>query len=597
MHGSQNRLRLLTLLLILFAFVLISKLYFVQIISGEEFKARADHQYVAGVSYFDRGSIFFSTKDGALVPAATVKTGFLSSVNPNLLRERTDLEEIFEKINAILAPRSESGAGTPINKELFLAKARKLNDPYEEIATRLDQQTADKIQALKIPGISVTRERWRAYPGNTMAAHAVGLVGFQGNELAGRYGLERYYEDTLKRKGDDVFVNFFAEIFADVRSVVSDKETLEGNVVTTIEPSVEAFLESELEKVNQRYSSEFTGGIVIDPKSGEIVAMAIAPTFDPNTPAKASSSAIFSNKLVEDRYEMGSILKALTYAIGLDTNAISAKTTYNDPGCMTLNTKTFCNYDGKSHGSSITMQEALNKSLNTGAAYVAAKVGNKRFGEYMNSFALGDKTDIDLPNEGLSLVSNLRTNRDLELAQASFGQGIALTPVAAVRALSALANGGTLVTPHLVREIQYKVGGSKKIERLPAQAGKRVISTETSGEITRMLTEVIDRSLRFGQMRLENYSVAAKTGTAQVANPTGGGYYKDVFLHSFFGYFPSYDPEFLVFLFTYNPKGVQFASETLTDSFFNMTKFLINYYEIPPDREAAPPAAGVSQNI
>ncbi|MBI2086600.1 MAG: penicillin-binding protein 2 [Candidatus Zambryskibacteria bacterium] len=580
MSASGNRLRLLTLLLLLFTFVLISKLYFVQIISGEQFRARAEHQYVAGVSYFDRGSIFFSTKDGALVPAANIKTGFLLSANPNLLRDRGDLESIYKQINAIV----------PLEKELFMLKAGKLNDPYEELATRLEKDLADKIQAQKIPGLAVTRERWRIYPGESMAAHAVGLIGYSGDELAGRYGLERYYEETLKRESDDVFVNFFAEIFSNVKSVVKDREAIEGDIVTTIEPSVEAFLESVLKKITEKYSSDFSGGIVINPKTGEIAALALEPTFDPNSPQKAESSDIFRNILVEDRYEMGSIIKALTFAIGLDTGAITAKTTYNDPGCMTLNTKTFCNYDGKSHGVSVTMQEVLNQSLNTGAAYVAVRVGNEKFSKYMMSFGLGDKTDIDLPNEGLSLVSNLKSNRSLELAQASFGQGIALTPMATVRALSALANGGTLITPHLAKEVRYKIGGRKTIQ-YPAEEGrKRVISQESSAELSRMLTEVVDRSLRFGQMRLENYSVAAKTGTAQIARVGGGGYYEDLFLHSFFGYFPSYDPEFLIFLFTYNPKGVQFASETLTDSFFNITKFLINYYDIPPDRQSAPPA-------
>ena len=572
----QNRLRLLTVIMFL-----IGKLYFIQIISGDEFQARGENQYVAGANYFDRGSIYFSTKDGTLIPAADVKLGYILSVNPNQLIEyEQNLESVYATLNTL----------TPIEKENFLTRAGKIGDPYEEVAKRLDESVATQIQALKIPGVSVHKERWRAYPGEEMAAHTVGLVGYDaGNTLAGRYGLERYYEDTLKRDRDDIFVNFFAEIFSNLKSAIKDGEKLEGNIVTTIEPSVEAFLEGELDKVTAKYSSDFTGGIVINPQTGEIYAMALTPTFDPSNPQEQSNAAIFSNKLIEDRYEMGSIIKALTYGIGLETKAITARTTYNDPGCITISTKTFCNYDGVSHGTKLTMQFALNKSLNTGAAYVVQKIGAKKFSDYMLKFGLDSQTGIDLPNEGDSLVSNLKTQRELELAQASFGQGIALTPIATVRALSTLAHGGPPPTPHLVKEIQYKIGTSKTLKYPQAKEGERVISTETSAEISRMLTEVVDRSLREGQMRLENYSVAAKTGTAQVANPSGGGYYQDRFLHSFFGYFPAYEPEFLVFLFTFHPKEVQFASESLTDSFFNITKFLINYYNVAPDRQVAPP--------
>lgn len=578
MLSLENRLRVITLFLVLFALLLVSKLYFLQIIEGEELKTKAEHQYVAGLSYFDRGSIYFTTKDGTNVPAATVKSGFTLSINPGILTEYGDIEGIYEKLNAIV----------PLDREIFLIKAAKYSDPYEELAKRLGEAEANAIKAAKIPGVSVTRERWRTYPGEMMAAHAIGLIGYSGDELAGRYGLERFYEKTLKREGDEVFVNFFAEIFSNLRSAVSDGESLEGDIVTTIEPSVEAFVEREIGQVNDRYASEFTGAIVIDPQTGEIRAMAVTPTFDPNSPGSAKDSSVFSNPLVENRYEMGSIVKGMTYAIGLETEAITPRTTYNDPGCITLNTKTFCNYDGVSHGTSITMQKALGESLNTGAAFVASKVGTRRFSQSLLSFGLDEKTGIDLPNEGNSLVSNLKTNRELEAAQASFGQGIALTPIQTVRALSALANGGTLVTPHLAKEVKYKIGPSKTFRYPSLEDRPRVISEETSAEISRMLVEVVDRSLRFGQMSLPNYSIAAKTGTAQIANPAGGGYYADRYLHSFFGYFPAYNPQFLVFMFTYYPKGVQYASETLTDSFFNTAKFLINYYQIPPDRERAP---------
>lgn len=577
MKDGSKRLRFLSLLIILFALVLITKLYFVQIVSGQTFKDKAEHQYVAGANYFDRGSIFFSPKDGPPVPAASLKTGFTLSINPKILSTDADLDIVYDKLNAI----------TPVDKEDFLEKTAKVTDPYEELSDKLSVEVADKVQALGISGVSVYREKWRIYPGDSMAAHAIGFIGYKGDVLAGRYGLERFYEPVLSRSGDDAFVNFFAEIFSNIKKTVTPGESPEGDIVTTIEPTVESFLEAELIKVNEKYHSEFTGGIVINPMNGEIYAMAMDPTFDPNNPQKENNSAIFSNPFVEDRYEMGSIIKALTMASGLDSGAITEKSTYNDPGCMTLNKKTFCNYDNRSHGSNLPMQIILDESLNTGVAYIVSKMGNQSFTDYMYKFGLASTTGIDLPNEGYSLVSNLDSPRDLEHATASFGQGIALTPIVTVRALSALGNGGTLITPHLVKEIDYKLGGKKIIEY---PKGPQVLKPETSERISRMLTEVADRALKNGHVRLENYSVAAKTGTAQIAKPGGGGYYEDRYLHSFFGYFPSYDPKFLIFLYTYYPKDVLYASETLTDTFIDMTKFLINYYDLPPDREGPPPA-------
>ncbi len=576
MFSLENRLRVITLCLICFALVLVGKLYFLQVVQGSEFRTKAEHQYVTRYNYFDRGSIYFSTKDGSLVPGATVKDGFLLSLNPSITRLMPDLEDIYSKLNSI----------TPLDKTTFFAKAKKENDTYEELSKHLDAKVGQAIQALKITGVRADRERWRTYPGQSMASHTLGLVGYgSGNTLTGQYGLERFYENTLKRDKDSTFSNFFVEIFSNLQSVVSDSSAVQGDLVTTIEPSVQAFLERELSQVTNKYSSEFTGGVVIDPNTGEIVAMALTPSFDPNSPQNAPNASVFRDRLVEDRYEMGSIIKSLTYAIGLETKSITPQMTYNDPGCMTLDKKTFCNYDQKSHGSGVTMQTALGQSLNTGAALVAQRVGTKRFNEMLLNFGLEEKTGIDLPNEGASLTSNLHTNRDLEAAQASFGQGVALTPIATVRALSSLANGGTLITPHLVKEIKFKIGGGKTISYPKPEERKRVLSEEASGEISKMLVEVVDKSLRNGTVSLPNYSVAAKTGTAQIANPGGRGYYEDRYLHSFFGYFPAYNSRFLVFLFTYYPKNVQFASETLTDSFFNITKFLINYYEIPPDRE------------
>ncbi|MDB5194126.1 MAG: hypothetical protein JWN50_140 [Parcubacteria group bacterium] len=574
----DNRLRLLSICIILFAVVLIGKLYLVQVISGDTFKAKAEHQYVAGANYFDRGSIFFTQKDGTLVPAATVKTGFTLAINPEQIsKSGADTKAIYDKVNAV----------APVPKAVFDEKVSKVTDPYEELAKRLTFEDADKIQTLAIPGVSVYSDKWRTYPGNTMAAHALGLIGYaaDGTTIKGQYGLERFYEPVLARSGDDAFVNFFAEIFSNIQKSITPGQSLEGDVVTTIEPSVESALEADLQKVQDQYHSEFTGGIIIDPKTGEVYAMALNPTFDPNDPAAASGAAVFRNKLVEDRYEMGSIFKALAMAAGIDSGAVTANTTYNDPGCETLDKKTFCNYDNRSHGTAVSMQEVLDHSLNTGAAYVVKQMGNQNFKKYLLNYGIGSTTGIDLPNEGNSLISNLNTGRDLEFAQASFGQGIAVTPIQTVRALSVLANGGYLITPHLAKQINYTIGGSKTLDY---PQGPQVLKTSTAEEISRMLTIVADDYLKNGTVRLTNYSMATKTGTAQLASPQGG-YYADHYLHSFFGYFPSYNARFLIFLYTYYPKNVEYASETLTDTYIDLAKFLINYYDIPPDRDAPPP--------
>jgi cell division protein FtsI/penicillin-binding protein 2 len=156
-----------------------------------------------------------------------------------------------------------------------------------------------------------------------------------------------------------------------------------------------------------------------------------------------------------------------------------------------------------------------------------------------------------------------------------------LTPIQTIRALSALSNGGYLVTPHLVKTINYTVGVNRDVT---FDKGRQVITPETSATISRMLTVVVDKAMLHGKIKQDRYSVAAKTGTAQMARPDGKGYYDDRYLHSFFGYFPAQNPRYIVFMYIVYPKGVQFASETLAMPFSKVSQFLINYYQIPPDR-------------
>jgi len=566
---ASKRVKFISILIVLLGLILLGRLYDVQIVNGEFYKDKADRQYVSrGVTIFNRGNIYLSDKEGNLVSAATLKTGFVLAINPKILIEK---EDVYNKINTIF----------PIPEDVFIEKALRKTDPYEEIARRVPEEIGEKIAELKIPGVILEKERWRYYPGENLGSHVLGFVGFKGNILTGRYGVERYYDDVLARDKSDAYSNFFAQIFSKVKTTLSDREFKgEGDLVLTIEPSVQAYLQGELKKVRDQYGASSAGAIIMNPQNGEIYAMAALPDFDPNTYNKESSASVFGNPLIESIREMGSIIKPLTVAAGLDAKVITPETTYDDKGTITLDKKKISNYDGKGRGV-VQMQEVLSQSLNTGVAFIAARLGNQRFAEYMKNYGFGEETGIDLPGEIRGHIENLESNKAVEYATASFGQGIALTPIATVRALAALGNGGVLVTPHVVKEIRYNVGVSRT---LSYGEGKQVLTSETSNTISQMLVKVVDTALLKGQIKMDHYSVAAKTGTAQVAREGGGGYYEDRYLHSFFGYFPAYEPKFIVFFYLYYPKNVKFASETLTIPFANTTKFLINYYQVPPDR-------------
>lgn len=570
-YSFLTRSRVVLFFVVLFALILLTKLFFVQIVNGKTYSEAADRQYATSSSdIFERGNIYFERKDGQLVSAATQVSGFKMAINASKI---ADPEATYEKLSKVV----------DIARDDFLAKAEKKNDPYEEILHHLSKEQADAISGLKLPGVSIFKEKWRFYPGGNLASHTLGFVGYKGDELGGRYGLERQYDDLLSRDTNNPYVNFFAEVFSNLRKTLFEDEAMDGDIVTTIEPQVQGFLEKKLMEIKDKYQVDSIGGIIMNPKDGSIYALTVKPDFDPNNFSQAKNVSIFSNPLVENVLEFGSVVKPLVMASAIDAGVVTPETTYNDKGSVIVEKKEIFNFDKKGRGPNTSMQEVLNQSLNTGMVFVEQKLGRERLRDYLLSFGIKDKTGIDLPNETSGLVSNIliKANRELEFANAAFGQGIALTPIELIRALASLGNGGNLVVPHVVKEIKYNSGISKEIT-YPVTPGK---ITKNSGEtITRMLVTVMDKAIKEGKAKFEHFSVAVKTGTAQVADNTTGGYYKDRHTHSFFGYFPAYDPQFIVLLYAVNPKGVSYAATTWSDPFIDITKFLLNYYNVPPDR-------------
>lgn len=568
LKSFQIRIKIVAVLFLVVFLVIFTRLIFVQIFNHRDYKEEADRQYITPInSILKRGFIFFSKKDNSLVTAATISSGFKVAINPEKI---VDKENLYLKLTPYL----------DIDKDTFMLRASKKNDPYEEIIHYLTKEQATEIENLGLTGISIHKENWRFYPGGQMASHILGFLAYKGDDKVGQYGLERFYEEVLSSSKDKVNVNFFAEVFSNIGE--SALINGQGDIVTTIEPVVQNSLESELKNIFDKWKADEVGGIIINPQNGEIYAMAAEPSFDLNNYEKVKDVKVFRNPLVENIYEFGSIIKPLVVASALDAGVITPETTYFDSGKVIIDNKEIKNFDEKGRGQA-TMQDILDQSLNTGMVFIEKKMGHQKFRTYMKSFGIGQKTGIDLPNETSGLISNLDSPRNIEYANASFGQGIALTPIGAVRALSVLANGGKMITPHIVKEIKYenKIDQKKEYEI----KDQSIIKRETSETISRMLVHVFD-NYGNGQYKLKDYQVASKTGTAQVALKDGKGYYKDRNMHSFFGYFPSTNPKFLIFLYANNPKeGARYASQTLIPPFSDLTKFLLNYYNISPDRQ------------
>ena len=567
---SKDRIDFVLLVWFIIFLVIIGRAFYVQIIDHERYALLGDKQYVSLVPInFDRGTISFSRYKSSLVPVAQLRTTYRIAIDPTQI---ANPQITFASLSKVVS----------IDKDTFFVKAAKVNDPYEEVAKDIKEEDVILLKAKKIVGVSYPKDNKRSYPQDTVGAKVIGFVGSDGVHVKGQYGLEKYYNDVLVRKSSDQTVNFFAELFADIqKTIVSNKDKQQGDIVLTIDAEAERVLHQTLVETKETWKSDTIGGIIMDPRSGRIIAMDGLPSYNPNDFSLVRDTTDFQNQIVSGVYEMGSIIKPITMASAIDAGVIDeTTTTYDDTGFRDLNGYKVRNFDGKPRGPHTSMQLILDKSLNMGIVFLVEQLGAKRFQQYFKKFGLGSETGIDLPGEASGLTKNLDSPVFVDSATAGFGQGIAITPIQTVRALAALGNGGKLINPYVVESIVYQNGDIKKI--IPDD-GEQVISATTSERISRMLVHVVDTALKNGTYKMDRYAIAAKTGTAQMVKP-GGGYYEDRYLHSFFGYFPAYDPKYIIFLFHTYPKGAEYASATLTDPFFKLVKFLISYYELPPDR-------------
>ena len=352
-----------------------------------------------------------------------------------------------------------------------------------------------------------------------------------------------------------------------------------SDLVLTIDRTVQYIVCEKLKASVSRHGADAGTAIVMDPQTGAVMAMCSSPDFDPNVYNQVTDVSVFNNPAVFGQYEPGSVMKPITIAAAIDQGAVTPATTYEDTGSVEIAGFTIKNSDEEAHGTQ-TMTEVLEKSLNTGAIFAAQAVGKDVFRSYLERFGLGIKTGIEFSPESPGDISSLKRRGEIYVATASFGQGVTATPMQMLAAFAALANDGKLMRPYIVAEIRRSDGGLEKTEpRLVRQA----IGERTATLLGGMLTNVVENG-HGKRAGVAGYYVAGKTGTAQVSNPNGPGYLEGVTIGTFIGFAPVADPAFAMIVRIDHPRDVRFAESTHAPLFGEISAFLLQYLQIPPER-------------
>lgn len=550
----------------LFGYLLVS-MWKLQIEKGDSFAAIKKEQHEStSKDDSNRGLIFATRKDGEMVPLATMVSQYKVILSPKEIPQSYE-----ERIRGALTPYID------LEKENFNQKISKKNDLYEELG-EVKKGDSEKIEDLNLVGVRIEKTQKRSYPLGEVGAQVVGFVGNGEDGVRGRAGLEKYYDDVLSSKGGQVY-NFFSRVFAELNNQSMESKVVGQSIVTTLEPNVMIYFHQLLKETQAAWGSDIVAGIIMNPKTGEIIAMDGFPSFDPNN-YKDFPAKTYINPNVQGVYEMGSIVKPLTMAVGIENKLITPQTYFHDSGSVELDGYTIRNFDGKVRGD-VTMQTVLGQSLNTGVVYVMKLLGKDRFRDGLIKLGIEEETGIDLPGELSNKTANLHTGPLVNYATSAFGQGIAFTPIAILRSLSSLVNSGVLISPYIVSKKVSDGGG--EVSMVPTDT-RQAVTEETADTLRQMLIHNIDVDYGGGKYKDIHYAVCAKTGTAQLTKEYGG-YYDDRFLHSYFMFLGSGDQQFTVILFQVNPRKGVLASIALTPFADQLKNFLITYYNLKPDRQ------------
>jgi cell division protein FtsI (penicillin-binding protein 3) len=445
--------------------------------------------------------------------------------------------------------------------------------PYVLLKQRVSQEVAEAIDSLKFKGIYLKPRLRRKYPDGDLAAQ---LLGFVNLDCDGGYGLEGYYDSLLKGIGTiprgEVYQRGEAVPCA-FQQLVLPQDGI--HLVLTLDRNIQYLVEQELAKAVAKYQADSGTIIVMDPKTGAILAMASFPSYDPNRFYEVPME-LYVNPAVSHQYEPGSVFKILTMAAGLDAGVITPDSTFYDSGAIEVGGIIIQNPDRRAHGL-VTMTDILAYSLNVGIAYVSTSLGEETFYAYLKRFGCGDHTGIDLDGEvaGTLKEPGSRDWYKYDLGTNSFGQGVAVTPLQMITAVAAVANRGSLMQPYVVERIIDDQG----VFVTEPTVVRQVVSAQTAEQLTDMLVEAVERGAELATV--PGYDIAGKTGTAQI--PVGDHYDPELTIASFVGYAPADDPQFIALVKIDKPRADPWGAEVAAPVFKTIAERLFVLLDVPPD--------------
>ena len=579
MRGPEARVRFITFLLIVVLMLLVMQLVRIQLLEhpayAQEARALVERYYA------------LPSPPWGLV---TDRNGDLLVGNQPVFDVGAEVEMIGDPVAAAerLAPHLHRPVGEIVAALTLRPEEQNRTFVWHPLAQGISQADAEALSALHLPWLTLTPSWRRVYPEGHLAAHLLGFVNAEGDG----YGLLAYEQRLLR--GERIVQ--MGEVTGS--SAPMPEEAVSGFTMPypgttlrlTIDRTIQAFVEGELDKALHDYSAESGTIIVMDPRTGAILAMASRPVYEPEhyaSYAKEDETSLFLDPAISLAYEPGSVFKLVTVAAALDAGVADLDWSYEDRGYLDYGGIRVYNWDRRAYGQQ-DLEGLLAHSLNVGAATLATQaLGAERFYDYVRAFGFGQTTGIELMEEapGILRVPGDWQWKDSDLATNAFGQGIAVTPLQMATAVAAIANDGRLMTPYVVAERRYPDG--RVVPILPREAG-RPISARTARTMWTLMARAVEREVP--QAQVPGYRIAGKTGTAQI--PVEGGYDPEAIVASFVGFGPIPDPQLLVFVKLdrpHVPPEMRWGSTTAAPVFRRVASRLFTLLHIPPSEAAEGP--------